>query len=781
MSSRSFYKRCGFGFLLVALLLTSVQQSEAQVVYAASRHMTRSQVWLSFTNSGTSSMHYNHTPSRVMMRMCYPGSMYALYALLGTQEFVEYWGDKTFQSSPQKAEPPMHSSGEGVLILTNVGGEKFVSVTGPRLPTEDVQPMLYDIENQVEANWGIRTIVPDRGVSPGMETSNWWVGNTPQSIDLSKSRPYEIHNFDYGIYPPVQNAGEEVHITQWRTQHDVVVSRKAHAWSNQDFDDFFIVELEFENRGSQQLDDTYFGVMNTFYVNNAESAYRFGHEGGLITYKRTGALDDWYKYSEAPGFAPNPFGSLTAGDFASKFINYQYDGNSVDRFEEDTGSPYSPDLENSRGAFPGSKNRPAGTPIAPAYQFMAPLAFSNGGTHPFNVADQGKFVDPGNAVPLSHWYQAFGRNNIDDPTRGAVSMADQYDFFIGPTMSNPSSEQQQWHDQIYGPYSLAPGEKAKIVVAYGFASAAEFDINATTGYAKDITAWSFGVGEISTDARKTLLAKGEEAMLTHVEHAQFAYDNEFMVPDSPPDVDFFQTSNSNARILLEWPDDAESAINPDYGTADVTGYRVYRSVWQETGPWDLVGEVAAGTSGAGGIYQWEDQASVAGFGFAYNVRAVASPKTTWSQGSKSFSDLPATIQAHLQKGLEGGWSAAEQRMIVQGSPLLASNPESNALSREILVVPNPFNLGETERNYQGTNKLRFVGVPSKSRISIFTVSGDLVAVINHDNPSAGEAAWQLKDRFLTGEATSAVYFYVVESLAPESQGQKVSGSFVINR
>lgn len=295
-----------------------------------------------------------------MMRMCYPGGMHALYALLGTEEFVEYWGDKTFQSGAQKAEPAMHSSGEGVLILTNVGGEKFVSVTGPRQPTEDVQPMLYDIENQVEASWGIQTIVPARGVGPGRETSNWWAGATPQSVDLSKARPYEIHNFDYGIYPPVQNAGEEIHITQWTTQHNVVVTRKAHSWSNQDFDDFFIIELEFENRGSEQLDDTYFGVMNTFYVNNAETAYRFGHEGGLITYRRTGGLDDWYRYSEASNFTPNPFGGLSAADFTDKFINYQHDGNSVDRFEEDTGSPYDPDLE--RSSFPGSKNRPKGYP-----------------------------------------------------------------------------------------------------------------------------------------------------------------------------------------------------------------------------------------------------------------------------------------------------------------------------------------------------------------------------------------------------------------------------------
>ena len=86
-----------------------------------------------------------------------------------------------------------------------------------------------------------------------------------------------------------------------------------------------------------------------------------------------------------------------------------------------------------------------------------------------------------------------------------------------------------------------------------------------------------------------------------------------------------------------------------------------------------------------------------------------------------------------------------------------------------------------ERNYQGNIKIRFVGVPSKSKISIFTVSGDLVSVINHDDPNAGEATWQLKDRFLTGEATSAVYFYVVESLVAASRGQKASGAFVINR
>ena len=67
--------------VLTLVLAGAVSLRAQSVVYSASRHMTRSQVWLSFTNSGTSSMHYQITPGRVMMRMTYPGSMYALYAL----------------------------------------------------------------------------------------------------------------------------------------------------------------------------------------------------------------------------------------------------------------------------------------------------------------------------------------------------------------------------------------------------------------------------------------------------------------------------------------------------------------------------------------------------------------------------------------------------------------------------------------------------------------------------------------------------------------------------
>ena len=783
MFSIHFRKWCWLGPLMAALLLTGVGPVRgAEVVYITARHMTRAQVWLSFTNSGTQTGHYRATPSRVMMRMTYPGCLYGLYALLGTQEFVEYWGDKGFLSGNQKAEATMHSTGEGLLVLTNVGGEKWVSVTGPRKPTDDVIPMIYDIENSPEADWGIRTVVPQRGVKVGMDTANWWPGAASQAgADPATASPYEIHNYDYGIYPPVQNTAESVHISQWKTKHDVVVTRKALSWSQQDLDDGFIVELEFHNQGGKQLDNTYLGFMNAFYVNNAGTAFRWAHEGGLITYLRPGGLDDWYKYSESPGFQPNPLSGLTPADFAGKYLTYQYDGNSPDSFEEDTGDPYI--RNNEATAFPGSTSRPEGMPIAPAYLGMAPLAFRNSGaSHVFNAADQAKgYVDPiGDKPVLSHWYQAYGRGNIDDPTRGALGPAEIYDFFLTPTMEDPTEEKMVWHDQVYGPYNLAPGDKAKIVMAYVLGSAAEFDIDSRTGYARDITSWSWDVGIIDDNARKALLAKGEVALLRHLSHAQFAYDNEYHIPNSPPDVDFTARGNEAAQIQLSWTDAAEKAINPDYGEPDVAAYRVYRSTSQEYGPWEFLDEIPAGSS-TGGRYQYDDTTSLAGFQFWYNVRSVAKPHADWSEGARTLTDLPEGVREHVTKGIEGGWSAPEQRMITAQSPTLAAGPKTDQLEQEILAVPNPFSLGDADRNYQGTKKLRFVGVPWKCTISIFSVSGDKVGVIEHDSPGVGEANWLLKGRFLTSEATSGLYFFVVESKVPGSEGKRARGAFVIHR
>jgi len=54
------------------------------------------------------------------------------------------------------------------------------------------------------------------------------------------------------------------------------------------------------------------------------------------------------------------------------------------------------------------------------------------------------------------------------------------------------------------------------------------------------------------------------------EAAQWAFDNDWNVPEPPPTPDLSVQPNTNLKIDVKWDDRAESA-------ADFAGYKVYRS------------------------------------------------------------------------------------------------------------------------------------------------------------------------------------------------------------
>ncbi len=86
---------------------------------------------------------------------------------------------------------------------------------------------------------------------------------------------------------------------------------------------------------------------------------------------------------------------------------------------------------------------------------------------------------------------------------------------------------------------------------------------------------------------------------------------------------------------------------------------------------------------------------------------------------------------------------------------------------DIKVVPNPYIVSSKTELYTGNSQwdlhdLRFTHLPPKCTISIFTLTGDLIREIHHDNPSYGEAHWDL----LTEEnleISYGVYIYVVKT------------------
>ena len=94
---------------------------------------------------------------------------------------------------------------------------------------------------------------------------------------------------------------------------------------------------------------------------------------------------------------------------------------------------------------------------------------------------------------------------------------------------------------------------------------------------------------------------------------------------------------------------------------------------------------------------------------------------------------------------------------------------------QIQVVPNPYLVRSRFNETANERRIRFTHLPQYCRISIFTVSGEIVQSINHDNVYDGNSWWDLKSTH--GELVSpGLYIYIVES-----EGLEHIGKFAIVR
>ena len=93
---------------------------------------------------------------------------------------------------------------------------------------------------------------------------------------------------------------------------------------------------------------------------------------------------------------------------------------------------------------------------------------------------------------------------------------------------------------------------------------------------------------------------------------------------------------------------------------------------------------------------------------------------------------------------------------------------------KVLVVPNPYRVdqdytlesggweGRARSWTENKRLLKFTHLPPKCTIQIFTLAGDVVTTLHHDNPTRGELDWNVLSE--SGRAiASGVYVFCVES------------------
>ena len=80
----------------------------------------------------------------------------------------------------------------------------------------------------------------------------------------------------------------------------------------------------------------------------------------------------------------------------------------------------------------------------------------------------------------------------------------------------------------------------------------------------------------------------------------------------------------------------------------------------------------------------------------------------------------------------------------------------------IKVVPNPYIVNSDYDETRTSRRLWFNHLPNKCRITIYTISGELVAHITHNDPFDGNEFWNLRT-INNQEVAPGLYIYTVEA------------------
>ncbi|MDZ7724243.1 MAG: hypothetical protein U5R06_15915 [candidate division KSB1 bacterium] len=312
-------------------------------------------------------------------------------------------------------------------------------------------------------------------------------------------------------------------------------------------------------------------------------------------------------------------------------------------------------------------------------------------------------------------------------------------------------------DYLYttGPYDLPPGEELKfvMVVACGMM---DFERVAEGG--------------VENEAH---LPDGADSLWKHIAAAQELYSRDYECPDPPPTP----TNGMNTLVLtpqplgmkVQWPQVPDTYVDPDFNVNDLAGYRVYRSSFRNVGPWQLVEDIPlADVEIEDGLVTFNDDGLQLGVGYYYGV-------TTYDTGHDEPwpHDPTMTEVPSLESGLVNANS----------DPVYPQTDPSDNMD-DIRVYPNPF-IQHSQLTGEGEgNRIEFVNVPSICTIRIYTLAGEHIRTIEHDDGS-GDEPWGSRvlgdyqvNKYLQFVAPGP-YLFHVESHVPGHEGEEKIGKFVI--
>ncbi len=282
-----------------------------------------------------------------------------------------------------------------------------------------------------------------------------------------------------------------------------------------------------------------------------------------------------------------------------------------------------------------------------------------------------------------------------------------------------------------GPYTLRPGDTLKFVWVVGVGNGLNGSEDNFWG-----RGWVRGLRQVMEWAVKAYYSGAEFSDPAHPTPPDVDKHWKIPVPPAAPGLRYTTTGEG---IALVWDDYAERTPDPIKGVVDVVGYRVYRATFAPSN-WVLLADFGRDPNTGTFPHEYVDSTASPGFPYYYVVVAYDN-------------DSLESPKSNYLKDADGNPMA-----------LTMSTPPGTSLD-QVKVVPNPYNGSAPWTATEIADKVEFINLPPQARITIYTLSGDLVKEIIHSSPTGSEA-WNLLSR--SGQkVVSGVYIYKVET--PDGQ------------
>ncbi len=275
----------------------------------------------------------------------------------------------------------------------------------------------------------------------------------------------------------------------------------------------------------------------------------------------------------------------------------------------------------------------------------------------------------------------------------------------------------------FGPYTIAPGDSVKIVLAEAVAgldrdhhySVGENWLDWVNGGGGPYTLPP-GVGGTTTDGdeyKNAWTFTGVDSLFKTFNNAVDNYNNFFSqgssIPDAPPPPLEFAVNSGGDRVVLSWANNAESSPN-------FAGYNIYRAIVVPDTTYDLIA-----TMNGAGVNIYNDLSPLRGTDYYYYITAfddgTVDPSGSVLESSKFYT--------------------------MTSEPAFLKRPAGTKLE-DIRIVPNPYNISARSLQFpgeSGEDRIMFYNIPKICRIKIFTERGDLVNTLEHLDGS-GDQEWK---------------------------------------